>query len=74
VLWGELDGSFPAACLDGLGRFVPHLTVNRFATGGHWLLREQPDAMADEMLQFLSHPSAGAIAIATPTASTTASA
>ena len=56
VLWGDQDGSFPVACLDGLQRYVPRLSVQRFAAAGHWLLREQPAAVAAAVLQFLASP------------------
>jgi epoxide hydrolase 4 len=54
VLWGERDGSFVHANLDGLERWVPQLKVQRFAGADHWLMREQPDAAASAMLRFLA--------------------
>lgn len=54
MLWGERDGSFPAACLDGLARYVPQLSLRRFPEGGHWLLREQPEAVAAALLEFFA--------------------
>lgn len=54
VLWGERDGSFPPACLDGLGALVPQLQLRRFPEAGHWLLREEPRAVAQAVLNFLA--------------------
>jgi pimeloyl-ACP methyl ester carboxylesterase len=54
VLWGERDGSFPMACLDGLQQWVPNLTVHREPQGGHWLLREEPGRVARWIAEFLS--------------------
>lgn len=53
LLWGEQDGSFVPANLEGLQRWVPSLQLRRFANAGHWLPREQPHAAADAMLAFL---------------------
>lgn len=53
VLWGERDGSFPMACLDGLQQWVPDLTVHREPLGGHWLLREKPQLVAQLIKDFL---------------------
>jgi pimeloyl-ACP methyl ester carboxylesterase len=54
VVWGERDGSFPAACLDGLEQWVPDLLVHRQADGGHWLLEEQPALAAALLADFLA--------------------
>ena len=53
VLWGERDGSFVPANLDGLQRWVPQLTLRLFGDAGHWLPRERSDAVASAMLDFL---------------------
>ncbi len=54
LLWGERDGAFVPANLEGLQRWVPRLTLRRFADAGHWLPREEPDAAADAMLEFIA--------------------
>ena len=54
VLWGEQDGSFPVACLNGLEHWVPRLQLHRVPQGGHWLLREQPQWVAERLLDFLA--------------------
>jgi pimeloyl-ACP methyl ester carboxylesterase len=56
VVWGERDGSFPAACLQGLERWVPDLRVHREPAGGHWLLEERPALAASLLRDFLAFP------------------
>ena len=53
VVWGERDGSFPVACLEGLERWVPQLRLHRVPDGGHWLLLEQPQRVARLVMDFL---------------------
>jgi epoxide hydrolase 4 len=57
VIWGDKDGSFPVACLDGLSEWVAQLTLHRFADGGHWLLREQPALVNQLISNFLQSES-----------------
>lgn len=54
VVWGERDGSFPVACLQGLERWVPDLRVHREPGGGHWLLEEQHALAAELLREFLA--------------------
>ena len=56
VVWGERDGSFPVACLQGLERWVPDLRVHREPAGGHWLLEERPALAASLLRDFLAFP------------------
>ena len=41
VIWGEKDRALLSQNLDGLGEFVPKLTVKRIADGTHWVVREK---------------------------------
>jgi len=41
VIWGEKDTALLPQNLDGLGEFVPKLTVKRVADGTHWVVREK---------------------------------
>ena len=41
VIWGEKDTALLPQNLDGLGEFVPTLTVKRIADGTHWVVREK---------------------------------
>ncbi len=54
LVWGERDGSFPVACLDGLQAWAPDLRVHRQPDGGHWLLEEQPALLARLLGEFLA--------------------
>jgi len=50
VLWGEQDDALLPGCLDGLEQFVPDLKVTRFPGGSHWLVHEEPEAVARAIL------------------------
>jgi pimeloyl-ACP methyl ester carboxylesterase len=54
VIWGEADEALRPACLDGLDRFAPHLTVKRVAGAGHWILHEKPAEVAGAIAAFVS--------------------
>jgi pimeloyl-ACP methyl ester carboxylesterase len=54
LLWGERDQAFVPGNLVGLERWVPRLRIERFAQAGHWLPREQPQAMAAALLAFFA--------------------
>ncbi len=43
VLWGEQDIAIDIHCLDGMGQYVPDLTVKRFANASHWVQQDVPD-------------------------------
>lgn len=53
VVWGERDAALTPACLNGLERFAPDLTVEHVPDAGHWILHEQPHAVAGAMHAFL---------------------
>lgn len=53
LLWGEADEALRPATIDGLGDYAPQLTVKRFADSGHWILHEQPDAVAGAIRDFI---------------------
>lgn len=53
VLWGEADQALLPACLEGLDRFAPRLTVQRISGASHWVLHEKPDTVADAMRRFI---------------------
>jgi pimeloyl-ACP methyl ester carboxylesterase len=54
VVWGEDDRALLASCLTGLETFAPDLTIRKMPGCGHWLLHEQPAAVAAEIRLFLS--------------------
>lgn len=46
LLWGMKDSAFPPYLLDRWISLVPHASVVRLATAGHWPHEEQPDAVS----------------------------
>ena len=54
VVWGEDDRALLASCLTGLEAFAPDLTIRKMPACGHWLLHEQPAAVAAEIRSFLA--------------------
>ena len=53
VLWGADDTALRPSCLDGLHRYAPDLTIAKIPGAGHWILHEQPDAVAGRIAAFL---------------------
>ncbi len=49
VIWAEADTALLTGLLDGLERFVPHLTVTRAPAATHWIVHEQPALVAREI-------------------------
>jgi pimeloyl-ACP methyl ester carboxylesterase len=53
VLWALQDSALLPALLDGLERWVPHLTLERVERATHWVVHEQPAAVAARIEHFL---------------------
>jgi pimeloyl-ACP methyl ester carboxylesterase len=53
VIWGEADTALRPSCIEGLERFAPDLTIERFAGCGHWILHEKPAEVADAIRRFV---------------------
>lgn len=53
VLWGEKDTALTTKNLDGLGEYVPQLTIQRFPDASHWIIHEQPAAVNASIRAFL---------------------
>lgn len=53
VIWGEKDIALTTKNLDGLGEFVPDLTVKRIAEGSHWVIHERPDQVNGYIREFI---------------------
>ena len=53
VIWGEADEALRPACLEGLDRFAPDLTIVRVPGAGHWILHEKPAEVAGAIRGFL---------------------
>jgi len=56
VLWGEHDPILPVAWSDRLGEFFPRLTFKRVPEAGHFLMRERPELVNEEVAAFLAAP------------------
>lgn len=52
ILWGEADVALTPACLTDIERFVPDLSIKRIAGASHWILHEQPERVAAEIIAF----------------------
>ncbi len=53
VIWGEKDTALLTQNLDGLDKFVPHLTVKRIPDGTHWVIHEKRDEVNADIRAFL---------------------
>ncbi len=54
VLWAVQDSALPPSLLDGLERWVPHLTLERIERATHWVVHEQPQALARTIGAFMA--------------------
>lgn len=54
ILWGMADTALPATLLDGLIDVVPQLRVEPMARGTHWLIHEEPQFVANRILEFIA--------------------
>ncbi|PHP66616.1 alpha/beta hydrolase [Zhengella mangrovi] len=52
VLWGQEDIALTPACLGGLERFAADLSIRPVDGASHWILHEQPQRVAAEILAF----------------------
>lgn len=59
VIWGMQDSALLPGLIEGLGDYVPKLTVHRIKKGTHWLLHEQPARVTQQVADFLSEDKAG---------------
>ncbi len=53
VLWGENDAVLPVAWSDRLGDFFPSLTFKRVPQCGHFMMRERPELVNQEIIEFV---------------------
>ncbi len=54
VIWGEKDEALLTGNLEGLGEFVPDLTVRRIPDGTHWVVHEQPVLVNSYIREFIA--------------------
>ena len=53
VIWGEQDRALTTGNLDGLDKYVRHLTITRVPDGTHWVVHEQPELITREVRAFM---------------------
>lgn len=53
VLWAEADPNLPPAWADRLGEFFPHHELKLVPAAGHFLQRERPELVNQEIVRFL---------------------
>jgi pimeloyl-ACP methyl ester carboxylesterase len=54
VVWGERDRALSTSLLDGLGRWVLDIRVERLPAASHWVQADEPDLVADLLVEFLA--------------------
>lgn len=59
VIWGMQDSALLPGLIDGLGDYVPKLTLHRIKNATHWLLHEQPERVMQLVADFLAEDKAG---------------
>jgi len=53
VLWGDSDSILPFEWSDNLGQFFPNLTLKKVEGVGHFMMREAPDRINKEIIEFM---------------------
>lgn len=53
VLWGLKDEALLPELVDGLGQWVPRLTLRPLPEASHWLVHEQPQQVIAHLTEFL---------------------
>jgi pimeloyl-ACP methyl ester carboxylesterase len=53
VVWGMGDTALPPELLDGLGHYVPQLTLHKVDGATHWIVHEQPQLLTRYLQAFL---------------------
>jgi epoxide hydrolase 4 len=53
VIWGEKDPAMVPQNLDGLGEFVPQLTIKRLPEASHWLVHRQSPEVNEHIRDFI---------------------
>lgn len=56
VLWALDDAALLPGLLEGLEEYVPDIDIRRIPAATHWIVHEQPQRVADEILAFLARP------------------
>lgn len=54
VLWGMEDTALPPELVDGLGDYIPRLTLEKVEGASHWIIHERPQFVAQRIKAFLA--------------------
>jgi pimeloyl-ACP methyl ester carboxylesterase len=54
ILWGEQDQAFVIENLNGVEKYIPDCTINRFKNSSHWLMHEKPVEINEAISQFIN--------------------
>ena len=54
VLWGLGDTALPPELIEGLGDYIPQLTLETVPEATHWILHEQPQRVIASLQRFLT--------------------
>ncbi len=54
VLWGDSDSILPFAWSDRIPEFFPNSEVKKIEGAGHFMMREKPDIVNNEIIDFMS--------------------
>lgn len=53
IIWGKQDRVLLTSKLEGLERFVPHMTIKRIPDGTLWVLHEKPELVNAAIRAFI---------------------
>ena len=53
VLWGLQDAALLPELVEGLGEYIPQLTLEKVADASHWIIHEQPGLVIERLAAFL---------------------
>ncbi|HEX2543471.1 MAG TPA: alpha/beta hydrolase [Ramlibacter sp.] len=54
VLWGMQDTALLPELVEGLGEYIPQLTLHRIEDASHWVVHEQPELVKRRLGEFLA--------------------
>jgi pimeloyl-ACP methyl ester carboxylesterase len=58
VLWGMQDAALLPELVEGLGDYIPQLTLEMVEDASHWIVHEQPELVMQRLADFLNTPAA----------------
>ena len=55
VIWGMQDHALLPSLINGLGEWIPDLSIKRVDDATHWIVHEQPQLVISLLTEFLKH-------------------